>query len=59
MALFNGKDLSGWEHVGKGRFVIEDGLLKSQGGMGLLYYKAQVFENAVIRVVYKSPDQAN
>ena len=33
--LFNGNDLKGWEHIGPGRFVIEDNLLKSEGGMGL------------------------
>ena len=25
-ALFNGKNLDGWQHVGPGRFVIENGL---------------------------------
>lgn len=36
--LFNGRDLTGWEHVGPGGFVVEDGLLKTEGGMGLLWY---------------------
>ena len=58
-ALFNGKDLSGWKQVDKGGFVIEDGVLKTQGGMGLLYYKERPFENAVIRVVYKNPGGKN
>lgn len=52
--LFNGKDLNGWEMVGPGRFVIEDGQLKTEGGMGLLYYKGQKFGNATVRVVFKS-----
>jgi hypothetical protein len=51
--LFNGKDLSGWEMVGPGRFVIEDGLMKTEGGMGLLFYKGRKFGNATVRVVYK------
>jgi hypothetical protein len=55
--LFNGKDLDGWEHVGPGRFVIEDGLLKSEGGMGLLWYTRNKFGNALIRVVYKTAGQ--
>lgn len=36
--LFDGHTLEGWEHVGPGKFVIEDGLLRTEGGMGLLWY---------------------
>lgn len=53
--LFNGKDLSGWEHVGPGRFVVEDGLLKTEGGMGLLWYTPRKLDKGVLRVVY-SPE---
>ena len=52
--LFNGKDLSGWEMVGPGRFVVEDGMLKTEGGMGLLWYTRTQFGNATIRVVFKT-----
>jgi 3-keto-disaccharide hydrolase len=52
--LFNGKDFTGWEHVGPGKFVIEEGLLKTQGGMGLLWYTRQKVGNTVIRVVFKT-----
>jgi hypothetical protein len=52
--LFNGKDLSGWEHVGAGRFVVEDGALKTEGGMGLLWYKGRKIGNATLRVVFKT-----
>ena len=34
--LFNGKDLTGWKHVGPGGDTVEDGLIKTHGGMGLL-----------------------
>lgn len=51
--LFNGKDLTGWEHVGPGRFIVKNGVLKTEGGMGLLWYTRQKFGNCVIRVVYK------
>jgi hypothetical protein len=51
--LFNGKDLSGWEHVGPGRFVVTDGVLKTEGGMGMLWYTRQKFGNCQIRVVWK------
>jgi Domain of Unknown Function (DUF1080) len=52
--LWNGKDFTGWQQVGPGRFVIENGLLKSEGGMGLLWYTPEKFGNCVIRVVYKT-----
>jgi len=32
--LFNGKDLTGWKHVGGGKRFVENGLLSSTGGMG-------------------------
>jgi len=54
--LFNGKDLSGWEQVGPGQFVVEDGLLKTISGMGMILYPAEKFSNVVIRVVYKVKD---
>ena len=53
-ALFNGKDLTGWTHVGPGAVVVEDGLLKTVGGMGLLYYAGEPFGDCVIRVVYRT-----
>ena len=55
--LFNGKNLDGWKHVGPGEFVVENGVLKSVGGMGLLWYTGEKFGNATIRVVYKAPDE--
>lgn len=51
--LFNGKDLTGWYHVGKGSMSVEDGLIRGHGGMGLLYYTGGAFGNCTIRVVYK------
>lgn len=57
--LFNGKNTEGWEHVGEGEFVLEDGMLKTDGGMGLLWYTPQKFENVKIKVVYKGADKGN
>jgi len=51
--IFNGKDLTGWQHVGDGNFTIEQGMLKSEGGMGLLWYTPEKLGNIKIRVVYK------
>jgi hypothetical protein len=51
--LFNGRDLAGWEHVGPGGFTVEDGLLTTHGGMGLLWYTRRTVGDAVLRVVYR------
>jgi hypothetical protein len=55
-ALFNGKDLSGWKMTGPGAFVVENGLLKTTGGMGLLYFEGKKIGNAVVKVVFKTED---
>src|SRR6266542_2637923 len=52
--LFNGKDLSGWQMVGPGKLIVENGLMKTEGGMGLLWYKGQKFGNCTIRVAFKT-----
>jgi len=54
-ALFNGKDLDGWQHVGPGSFVVENGMMKTRGGMGLLWYAHEKIGHATIRVVFKLP----
>jgi hypothetical protein len=55
--LFNGKDLSGWKMAGPGRFLVENGMLKTEGGMGLLWYTGQKFGNCTVRVVFKTASQ--
>ncbi|MDX1429617.1 MAG: DUF1080 domain-containing protein [Rhodothermales bacterium] len=58
-SLFNGRDMTGWEHVGEGNFVVEDGLLKTQGGMGLLWYTTRKLKDEVLRVEYRNVDGSN
>ena len=55
--LFNGKDLTGWKHVGPGSHYVEDGLIKSHGGMGLLYWQGEKFGNCDIRIVFRMRDE--
>jgi len=57
--LFDGKDLTGWKHVGSGRFVVQDGLLHPEGGVGLLWYDRGKVDNAILRVVYKVNSQTD
>ncbi len=54
--LFDGKDLTGWQHVGPGSMTVEDGLIHTHGGMGLLWWTGGKLGNCVIRVVYKMRD---
>lgn len=55
--LFNGKDLTGFEHVGDGYMTVEDGIIQTHGGMGLLYCTGQKFGNCTIRVVFRMRDE--
>src|SRR5271155_3723420 len=56
--LFNGKDLTGWKHVGPGGMTVEsDGLIHTHGGMGLLYWTGGKVGNCHIHVVYGMRDE--
>jgi hypothetical protein len=55
--LFNGKDLTGWKHVGPGEMTVEDGLIQTHGGMGLLYWAGGRIGNCVLRVVFRMRDR--
>jgi hypothetical protein len=52
-ALFNGKYLDGWQQIGPGSFVVKDGMMKTEGGMGMLWYAREKISHATIRVVFK------
>jgi hypothetical protein len=52
--LFNGRDLSGWRMVGPGRFIVENGMMKTEGGMGLLWYTGRKLGNETLRVIFKT-----
>ncbi|MBM3766657.1 MAG: DUF1080 domain-containing protein [Acidobacteria bacterium] len=52
--LFNGKDLAGWKQVGWPGFGVENGAMKTSGGMGLLFYELEAFENATVKIVFKT-----
>jgi hypothetical protein len=52
--IFDGSSLNGWKHVGPGEFILKDGVIETQGGMGLLWYEPEKFGNTKIRVVFKT-----
>jgi len=54
--LFDGQDLTGWKHVGPGQMTVENGLIQTHGGMGLLYWTGGKLGDCVIRVVFKMRD---
>lgn len=57
--LFDGESMDGWAHVGDGQFVLEDGALKTDGGMGLLWYTERKIGNEVLQVEYRTVDSSN
>lgn len=61
--LFNGQNLDGWKFVGRSGpadqngFVVEDHILHTQPGKGMLWYTREPIGNATLRVVYKMSDK--
>jgi len=62
--LFNGKNLDGWKAIGRDEsatvlagFTVNDGLLETTTGKGLLWYTKQKIGNATIKVVYKMSNE--
>ncbi len=55
--LFDGKDLNGWKHVGPGSMSVENGLIRTHGGMGLLYWTGGKIGDCTIRVVFRMRDE--
>jgi hypothetical protein len=54
--LFDGKDLNGWKHVGPGGMTVENGLIRTHGGMGLLYWTGGKIGDCVLKVEYRMRD---
>ena len=51
--LFNGQDLTGWRHVGDGFMTVEDGIIQTHGGMGLLYWTGGKLGNCEIHIEWR------
>jgi sugar phosphate isomerase/epimerase len=49
----------GWNHYGPGYFELDErtGVLKGQGGMGLLWYAAEKFKDFVLELDYRCADK--
>lgn len=55
VALFNGKDLTGWEYLGKGQspFSVQEEAIHYKGGNGWLCYTAKEFPDFELRCEFK------
>jgi hypothetical protein len=48
--LFDGRTFEGWTFCGPGRFEIEDGALKTVGGMGMLWFDRKRFRDFTLSI---------
>ncbi len=51
--IFNGQTLDGWKQAGPGKFTVKDGVLESEGGMGLLWYQAKELKSYSLKLDWK------
>src|SRR5260370_38429482 len=57
--LFNGKNLEGWAFLPQDEkgFAVNNGLLETTTGKGMLWYTKEKIGNATIKVVYKMSNE--
>ncbi len=55
IALFDGKTHDGWAQSGPGRFVVENGELVAEGGMGLLWFTERPFADFELSLEWNAP----
>lgn len=52
--------LQGWHMAGPGSFSVEEhGVIETQGGMGLLWYEAEKFEEYALHLDFRLLDESN
>jgi type 1 glutamine amidotransferase len=49
-SLFDGTGTDGWTQAGPGSFTLADGILTSQGGLGMLWYEAREFTSYSLKL---------
>lgn len=59
MVLFDGSSLDGWSHAGSGHFELRDGVLRTHGGLGLLWYSRQSFGDFELRLDWRTSDRTD
>jgi len=58
VTLFNGKDLAGWEAMGKNQWVVEDGILKSPKS-GANIRTTKTFDDFKLHIEFRYPKGSN
>ena len=53
VSLFDGATLNGWVQAGPGNFVVDNGTLRTQGGLGLLWYSLAQFRDFELSIDWK------
>ncbi|MEU4497725.1 ThuA domain-containing protein [Streptomyces sp. NPDC023998] len=51
--IFNGSTLDGWKQAGPGKFNVVDGELRTEGGMGMLWYQAKELKSYSLKLDWK------
>ncbi|WP_405997618.1 ThuA domain-containing protein [Streptomyces sp. NBC_00829] len=51
--IFNGRTLDGWKQAGPGKFTVADGELRTEGGMGMLWYQAKELTSYSVTLDWK------
>ncbi|MFW6691180.1 ThuA domain-containing protein [Streptomyces sp. MAR4 CNX-425] len=51
--IFDGTSTEGWKQAGPGSFRLEDGVLTSEGGMGMLWYEARAFTSYSLKLDWR------
>ncbi len=57
--IFNGKTLEGWKQAGPGKFDVVDGELRTEGGMGMLWYQAKELKSYSLKLDWKMAGDDN
>ncbi|MFJ4844761.1 MULTISPECIES: ThuA domain-containing protein [unclassified Streptomyces] len=57
--LFNGHTLEGWKQAGPGKFNVANGELRTEGGMGLLWYQSKQFGSYSLKLDWKMDGDDN
>jgi hypothetical protein len=59
VVLFDGSSLSGWSQAGPGHFEVRDGVLRTHGGMGLLWFADRTFGDFELRLDWRTADRSD
>ncbi len=59
VVLFDGSSMRGWSHAGPGHFELHDGVLRTHGGLGLLWFSGQSFGDFELRLDWRTSDRTD